>query len=173
MKFQRLLVSILTFSVLLLGNFLGCQRPGQMSMANQLAQNSTAPDFTLKDINGRPVSLSQFRGKAVILDFWATWCPPCRQEIPNLVDYYNKNKDKVAIIGIAVDDDGVKVVKPFVKEFKMTYPVVIADAKVQQAYGGIQGIPTKFFISKEGKIVKSSVGYLEIETVKKIIQPLL
>lgn len=173
-KFRWIPTLFLAVSILFLGNFVGCRRSGQVSLAGQLAKDAPAPDFSLQDVNGHTVSLSQFKGKVIVLDFWATWCPPCRQEIPHLTEFYNQNKDKgVVLIGIALDDDGLKAVKPFVNEHKVTYPVVIGDAKVQQAYGGIQGIPTKFIINKEGKIVQTLVGYQTVDTIQKAVQPLL
>jgi|Deesub1362B_J571_1020462.scaffolds.fasta_scaffold00163_43 cytochrome c biogenesis protein CcmG/thiol:disulfide interchange protein DsbE len=119
----------------------------------------TAPDFTLKDIKGNNVSLSDFRGKIVILNFWATWCPPCRKEIPVFIKLYEKYKNEgLIIIGISLDKEGKKVIIPFVKKFGINYPILIGTKEVENAYGGIRGIPTTFIIDKEGKIRKKHIG---------------
>jgi len=118
-----------------------------------------APDFTLQDINGNEVTLSDFKGKVVILNFWATWCPPCRKEIPVFIELYKKYKDEgLVIIGISLDREGKKVLIPFVKKFGINYPVLIGTQKVVDAYGGIRGIPTTFIIDKKGKIRKKHIG---------------
>jgi len=118
-----------------------------------------APDFTLQDISGKEVSLSDFKGKVIILNFWATWCPPCRKEIPVFIELYKKYKDEgLVIIGISLDREGEKVLIPFVKKFGINYPVLIGTKKVVDAYGGIRGIPTTFIIDKKGKIRKKHIG---------------
>ncbi|MCP2519925.1 TlpA family protein disulfide reductase [Candidatus Aminicenantes bacterium AC-335-A11] len=118
-----------------------------------------APDFTLQDINGNLVRLSDFRGKIIILNFWATWCPPCRKEIPIFIKLYKKYKDEgLVIIGISLDRGGKEVVIPFVKKYGINYPVLIGTSEVEEAYGGIRGIPTTFIIDKEGKIRKKHIG---------------
>jgi len=118
-----------------------------------------APDFTLQDINGNEVTLSDFKGKVVVLNFWATWCPPCRKEIPVFIELYKKYKDEgLVIIGISLDREGKRVLIPFVKKFGINYPVLIGTKKVVDAYGGIRGIPTTFIIDKKGKIRKKHIG---------------
>lgn len=149
----------------------GC-RP---SMVQQLPGSpGGAPDFKLNDVTtGKPVSLSDFKGKVVVLDFWATWCPPCREEIPHLVDLYGKYKDKnLVIVGVSLDDTQTPV-KPFMDEFHMDYPVVMGDDAIQKAYGGIQGIPTAFIIDKTGKIAQKYIGYRDENTFEQQIQKLL
>ena len=121
-------------------------------------QDNAAYDFSLKSLDGKIIRLSDFKGKVVILDFWATWCPPCKAEIPSFVSLYNKlGKDGLVIIGAAVDEPGR--VAQFVKDNSVTYPVVLPDQTVTDAYGGIRGIPTTFVIDKRGKIVRSYTGY--------------
>lgn len=143
---------------------------------NVTAQNigSAAPGFTLKDINGRNVSLSDFKGKVIILDFWATWCPPCREEIPDFIALQNEyGKKGLQILGISVDREGLKAVKPFYENMKMNYPVLLTDGKIEAAYGGIRGIPTTFIIDKNGKIVKKYVGFQPKSVFEKDIKGLL
>jgi peroxiredoxin len=133
-----------------------------------------APDFTLTDLSGQPVTLSEHRGKVVLLDFWATWCPPCRKEIPHFVELYDQYRDQgLEIIGISLDQAGVETVQKFAEEYQINYPVVMGHAEVAGSYGGIRGIPTTFAISREGKIVETYVGYRDREVFESIIKSLL
>jgi peroxiredoxin len=120
----------------------------------------TAPDFALKSVDGKIVKLSDYKGKVVILDFWATWCGPCRKGIPDLIELKKEfGKMGVEIIGISVDKkEDMEVVKSFVKDQKMNYPVVYADSKVSSDYGGIDSIPTSVIIDKKGNIISQYVG---------------
>lgn len=141
-----------------------------------VAQNvgSAAPQFTLKDINGRNVNLADYKGKVIILDFWATWCPPCRDEIPDFIALQNEyGKKGLQVIGISVDREGVKVVKPFYEKMGMNYPVLLTDGKVETAYGGIRAIPTTFIIDKKGSIAKKYVGFQPKSVFEKDIKGLL
>lgn len=119
-----------------------------------------APAFTLQDLNGKNISLAGLRGKVVILDFWATWCPPCVKEIPHFVELHEQYKDKgVEILGISLDQAGVSVVKAFVQKFQIKYPIMMTDGKVDKAFGGITSIPTTFIIDSAGNIRNTRVGY--------------
>ncbi len=143
---------------------------------NAAGQNigSAAPQFTLKDIDGKNVNLNDYKDKVIILDFWATWCPPCRKEIPDFIALQNEyGKKGLQIIGIAVDRGGIKSVKPFYKKMGINYQVLISDGKVDLKYGGIQAIPTTFVIDKNGKIVKKYVGFQPKATFEKEIKGLL
>jgi thiol-disulfide isomerase/thioredoxin len=101
-----------------------------------------APAWELNDLSGKPVKFSDFRGKVVILDFWATWCVPCRVEIPHFVELQEQYGNKgLAVIGVSLDEQGLEVVKKFVKQFGVNYPIVIGNEKVAEAYGGIYAIP--------------------------------
>jgi len=148
--------------------------PVTQSVENPL-QNKTAPNFDLPTTNGKNLKLSDFRGKVVLLDFWATWCPPCRRGIPDLVSLKNEYKAKgLEIIGISLDQDNtIANVVPFIKQYKVNYPVVYGDMSIIQNYGGIQSIPTSFIINKEGKIVKSYIGLTDKSVYEKEINKLL
>jgi len=119
-----------------------------------------APSFTLQDLKGNQVSLSDFKGKVVILDFWATWCPPCVREIPHFIELYEQYKDQgFAMVGISLDHQGVSVVKSFVQKYRVNYPILMTDGRVDRAYGGITYIPTTFVIDAAGNIRQKYVSY--------------
>jgi len=116
-------------------------------------------DFTLKNLEGKNVSLSSYKGKVVLLNFWATWCGPCKAEIPGFVELQAKYKDKLVIVGFSVDDPADKA-QAFATEYKINYPILLGEGKedVQDAYGPIWGIPASFVISKDGKVCKKHLG---------------
>ena len=133
-----------------------------------------APSFTLLDINGDEKSLSDFKGKVVILDFWATWCPPCRAEIPHFVELYDEHKDKgLEVIGISVDWNAERVVGPFAEENGINYTLLLGSDDVSNAYGGIVSIPTTFLIDRDGGIRKKYIGYRDKDVFENDIKELL
>lgn len=158
---------------------LGVVYAGEKSMKDErraaLASGiKAAPDFSLPDLKGKKVKLSDFRGKVVILDFFATWCPPCRAEIPHFVALYKQHKDRgLVIIGVSLDQGGVRVVESFVKKYGINYTILMEDQKVVKNYGGIRGIPTTFVIDKQGGIYKKYVGYRDKSVFEKDIQELI
>jgi peroxiredoxin len=138
------------------------------------APRKEAPDFALPLITNEKdtLKLSDLKGKVVILDFWATWCRPCRMEIPSFIDLYKTYKDSgFVMVGIAIDK--VEKVKKFYKRFKLNYPVVMSNKKLELAYGGISGIPTTFVLDKSGRIYKKYVGYRPKSTFEEDIKKLL
>lgn len=137
---------------------------------NKPALNEMAPEFSLKDLNGRNVRLSDYKGKVVLVNFWASWCPPCKMEIPGFQRVYAANKDRgFVIIGIATDD-----VSPlFIKDMGMTYPVVMADDKVIRDYGNISGIPTSFLVGRDGRIIKKVMGIYFESSLKSDLEKAL
>lgn len=125
-----------------------------------------APDFALQDLNGKTVKLADLKGKAVILDFWATWCPPCRAEIPDLNTLYKEYKKKGAtIVGVALDEGGKAAILEGMKKYKLTldYPILIGTQDISKQYGGIDAIPTTFVLDKKGNIVNKYIGLQEKE----------
>jgi thiol-disulfide isomerase/thioredoxin len=118
------------------------------------------PVWTLKDVDGKPVSSALFKGKVVVVDFWATWCPPCRTEIPGYVALQKKyGADGLVFIGISVDgDDSIPAVKAFVKQFSINYLIVMANDTIQDSFGVTQGYPTTFIIDRAGMVQNKKVG---------------
>jgi cytochrome c biogenesis protein CcmG/thiol:disulfide interchange protein DsbE len=132
-----------------------------------------APDFSLTDLSGQTLQLSHYRGKVVLLNFWATWCSPCRSEIPRFVDLQNKyDRYGFEIIGISLDDDP-KLVRAFYQQFRMNYPVAIGDAKLAEQYGGILGLPVSFLIDRDARIDAKYVGEADISRIEREVKSLL
>jgi thiol-disulfide isomerase/thioredoxin len=117
-----------------------------------------APEFKLTGLDGKPVTLAASKGKVILLNFWATWCGPCRAEIPDLVEIQNKYKDRLQILGLVVDDDDQAAIKKFVAEFNINYPVAIATDDVRIQYGGIGALPTSFMVDSGGRVVQKHEG---------------
>jgi peroxiredoxin len=141
---------------------------------NVLAGDEKAAEFSLKSVDGKIVKLSDYKGKVVVVDFWATWCPPCRKGIPDLISIQSEFKKDVVVIGISLDQDKtLKDVGTFIKKYGINYPVVYGDEKVSKDYGNIQAIPTSFVIDKNGNIVDKHVGLVSKDTYVNKIKELL
>lgn len=142
------------------------------SQGSAIEIGASAPDFSLADINGKTVSLSAFNGKVVILDFFASWCPPCRQEIPDFIELEKSYGDKgFAMVGVALVSAGEA--REFAGKMGINYPVLVDDGKASEIYGPIRSIPTTFIIDKSGKIVKMYIGYREKAVFEADIKELL
>lgn len=129
---------------------------------------STAPAFTLTDLGGNELILSDYKGKVVFLNFWATWCPPCRAEIPGFVEAYAEYKDKgMEIIGISVDRGGLGKVFDFVKAYQINYPVVMYTTQIIRDYEPGRAIPTTIIIDKNGMIRHKHIGYMNKGTLER------
>jgi peroxiredoxin len=140
----------------------------------QLEKKYKAPNFSLKTQDGKVIELAKLNGKVILLNFWATWCPPCRAEIPDFIELYNSYKSKgFEIIGIALDEDGWSKVNPYIKEAKINYPIVIGTEKEVKQYGGIEAIPTSFIIDKNGYIAGKQVGFLPKDALEQKLKSLL
>lgn len=118
-----------------------------------------APDFTLEDVNGRPVQLSSFRGKVVLLNFWATWCRPCAIEVPWFVEFERSYRGRgLVVLGVSLDEEGWEAVKPFAREHGVNYRLLMGDDKVASAFGGVDSLPTTFLIDRDGRIAATHSG---------------
>lgn len=158
----------------LLGWTFRSSTPSASKPLRQNGKRKTAPDFALKDADGKTVHLSDYRGKVVVVDFWATWCPPCKVEIPWFIEFERKNKDRgFAVLGLATDEEGWAAVKPFVKEASMNYRIVLADDKTEDQYGGIEALPTTFLIDRDGRIAAVHIGLAGKKDFENGIEELL
>ena len=147
------LLSLATFGLLL-----PLLASPQLPVIRFVRDPDPAPEFQLKDLAGKDLSLASVKGKVILLNFWATWCGPCRAEIPSLIELQNHYKDRLQIIGLVVDDDDPDAVKQVVDSEGINYPVAIANNQIRFAYGGIPALPTLFVINPEGRVVQKHVG---------------
>jgi len=132
-----------------------------------------APNFTLKTFDGKTIELDKMKGRVVVLNFWATWCGPCRKEIPGFMEVYEKYKSKgLEIVGVSLDRNGWNVVKPYIEKRQVNYPIVVGDFELADAYGGINAIPSTFIVDKKGNIARQHVGYLSKEELENKIKDL-
>ncbi len=147
---------------------------------NQENKPTASPDFTLKDLEDHDVSLSQFKGKVVLVNFWATWCGPCKIEIPWLVELQHKYAARgFTVLGVAMDEEGKSAVAPFVRKERfnvggtsqsMNYPIVLGNDATADKFGGLIGFPTSVLISKDGRVVKRVDGLVSYDEIDKAIQ---
>ena len=137
--------------------------------ASALEDHPAAPDFKLKDLKGKEVSLSDYEGKVLFLNFWATWCPPCRVEIPDFIEAYDEYKDKgLEILGVSVDTISPDKVLQFVRKYEMNYPVVMATRDLFRDYPQPRAIPTTLIIDGKGKIRHKQIGTMSKEMLISI-----
>ena len=137
-------------------------------------KRNPAPDFTLKDADGKTVKLSDYKGKVVLLNFWATWCGPCKIEIPWFIEFQKTYKDRgFTVIGVSVDDEGWEIVKPYLASKQVNYPVVVSSESVNTLYGGIESLPTTFIIDKDGKIANTHIGLVSKKEYESDIEQLV
>jgi len=139
--------------------FAGCGSTTVRAAVKSDKERKVAPDFALKDGDGKTVHLSDYKGKVVLLDFWATWCAPCKIEIPWFMEFEQQYKDKgFAVLGVSMDEDGWTVVKPYLQQLKINYRIVLGNDKVGDAYGGVDSLPTTLLIDRQGRVAATHVG---------------
>ncbi len=137
-----------------------------------LKPGARAPDFTRPAFDGKPVTLSAYRGKVVLLDFWASWCPPCIEEAPHLIQLQKENAGKLQIIGVSMDD-GPAPAKAMAKQFPFNYPLLMGDAKFGALYGGVLGLPEIFLIGRDGKVLKRWRGDIKPGELEQTVKAAL
>lgn len=138
------------------------------------AERKTAPAFELKNAEGQPVKLSDYKGKVVLIDFWATWCLPCKAAMPWMNELAAKYKaEGVEILGISMDDDGWDVVKPFLAEMGVKYPIVMGNKRVGYLYGEVDNLPVAFFVDRDQKVAGIHLGAASRKQFETAIQSLL
>jgi thiol-disulfide isomerase/thioredoxin len=150
------------------------------TLANDAPDSKPAPEVTFKDLDGNDATLNQYKGKVVLVNFWATWCDPCYIEIPWLIEMQQKYAAKgFTVLGVSMDEEGKAAVAPFLakerfnvngQKLPMNYPIVIGNDGVADKFGGLLGYPTSFLISKDGKIVKKVQGLISYEELTKAIE---
>jgi peroxiredoxin len=150
------------------------RRSGPTHPIGALGYSTPAPDFTLDSPDGRTMHLSDLRGKAVLLNFWATWCTPCRVEMPWFVELQNQyGAQGLQIVGVAMDDSSKSDIAKFAKDMGVNYPVLIGKEAVGDAYGGVPALPESFFIGRDGKIVDRIIGLKSKSDIEDAIKKAL
>ncbi|MEO8048992.1 MAG: TlpA disulfide reductase family protein [Acidobacteriota bacterium] len=141
----------------------GCSRPsGLPTELKSQDQRKPAPNFSLKDADGNAVNLTDYRGKVVLVNFWATWCGPCEAEIPWFIEFEKKYKDQgFAVLGVSMDDDGWKSVRPYIASHKINYRIMIGSELVSEQFGQIDSLPTSFVLDRAGRIASNHVGLVD------------
>jgi cytochrome c biogenesis protein CcmG/thiol:disulfide interchange protein DsbE len=169
-KFQRAAVAATLALVLV-----GCsKRSPADAVVKSDNDRKPAPAFSLTDERGTPVTLAEYRGKVVLLNFWATWCGPCQIEIPWFIEFEQKYKDRdFAVLGVSFDDDGWKSVRPYIASHKINYRIMIGTEKMSQLYGGVDSLPTTFIVDRQGRIAAQHVGLVDKSDYQNEILKLL
>jgi len=131
-------------------------------------------DFNLPDLNGKIISLENFRGKVLVINFWATWCPPCEEEVPKLNELNKRYKNEgLVVIGIALDKDSLNLVEPFVREKRIGYPILMGNEQVLRDMEDFSGVPTTLIVDQKGNIKKKYDGAFDKDDLERILQELL
>jgi peroxiredoxin len=167
---------LLVLIVLALGIYYGVhlrrQRHGTLRFTSEVTKVAPAPDFALTDINGQPLHLADYKGRVVLLNFWATWCP-CGSEIPKFVEWQKRYSPQgLQVIGIAMDDTP-KPVPAFVQQYQVNYPVAVGDAALADRYGGVLGLPVNFIIGRDGQIYRKYAGLTDMTLLEGEIKQAL
>ena len=142
--------------------------------SEEVGGSKTAPDFTLANAKGERLRLADYKGKVVLLNFWATWCGPCKVEIPWFIEFQKQYQAKgFTVLGVSLDEDGWKVINPYVAKQKINYPILLGNEEVNQRYGGIEALPTTLLIGRDGKVAYLHAGLVSKSEYEKEILALL
>jgi len=159
--------------VIVAGLYFVARNHGRPGIGATITEHSLAPDLSLPQLSGQQLHLSDYRGSVLLLDFWATWCDPCREEIPHFVELQNRYRDQgLQIVGVSMDDSP-EPVRDFYRQFKMNYPVVMGNAKTGELYGGVLGLPIAFLIGRDGRVYSKHAGSTDIAVFEREITILL
>jgi len=177
---NSVLWSVALLGLLAVGGYVLIQgiSPGQGEERSEPAasgleeERQQAPDFALERLNGERFRLSEHRGTVVVINFWATWCPPCREEIPEFVELQTEMEGEVLFVGVSMDKGDPEKVRSFAEEFGINYPIVIDDGTVSEKHGPISGIPTTFLVDREGSARLQAMGQLTKESLRPVLQAL-
>ena len=166
-------LSILTLGLLILAGCARDPRPVQAAV-KPTKDRKVAPEFALKDSDGKTVKLSDYKGKVVLLNFWATWCGPCKIEIPWFKEFETTYKNKnFAVLGVAMDDEGWEIVKPYIEQQKINYRTLLGTEPVGALYGGVDSLPTTFMVDREGRVASIHIGLVSksvyVDEIKKLL----
>jgi len=169
---KKLFCSFALLSAFLLGS---CANQAKSTQVHASSNRKPAPEFTLTDSSGAQVKLSDYKGKVVLLNFWATWCGPCALEIPWFMEFEQQYKSKgFEVLGVSMDDDGWKAVKPYIAEHKLNYRVLLGNDSVSQLYGGLDALPTTYIIDRDGKVAfPAHVGLINKSEYVQEVESLL
>ena len=183
-KAPNLFVLLFLLTLIVTTNFSACNSGAANSKSSAAdAPRPDEPIVTFKNLEGQDVPLASLKGKVVIVNFWATWCEPCRVEIPWMIDFQQKYADKgFTLLGVAMDEEGKPVVQPFVQTTPfnvnghpttMNYPIVLGNDDIASKFGGLLGLPTSIVVSRDGKVEKRYIGSVSKDALEKDIQSLL
>ena len=154
--------------------FTSCTTTTEARALKPESSRKQAPGFDLKDSTGKAVKLADYKGKVVLLNFWATWCGPCKVEIPWFIDFETRYKDQgFAVLGVAMDDEGWSIVKPYIDQKKINYRILMGTDPVAQLYGGVESLPTTFVLDRDGRIAGVHIGLVSKSEYENDIKQLL
>jgi peroxiredoxin len=170
---SRRFVLLIAIAVLAIGVYAGFHRFGRHKAVTSVSNLSGAPQFSATDINGGSVNTSDYKGKVILVNFWAAWCGPCAEEVPQFIALQKKYRDQgLQVVGVSVDDDP-EVLLRFYRKYQMNYPVVPGDLKIADAFGGVLGLPTTFLIGRDSRIHGKHNGAADFSVIEREVVALL